>query len=451
MDPWKACDIRGVYPSEVSPDLLRRAGAGIASLLRAGSRFLVAGDFRVSSPVLKDALTQGLIGSGGNVLDAGHLPTPIAYFAHRHWNTDAVLIVTASHNPKDHNGLKLMIGGLPPTIGDLTAIRECVEKGVFRRATGAIQPIDPVPPYRERILDRWGRTESIKGMRVVLDAGNGAWSELAPSLFLQLGFEVDRLSCRIDGSFPDRPPDCSRASNLRALESEVRKKGAMLGIAWDGDGDRVAFVDESGQFVSTDEISALLVRALVPAENGAKVVYDMKLSDLIRRLTLESGGVPLMERSGHTFIKRRMIQENGLFGCEVSGHYFLRELHGGDDGLFTALLVASLVGRKGSLGRMRRSLPPVFATPDLRLPAEVLTLEDVAARLHRHFTVLSEWILDGVRVETPHGFILVRESVTEPALTMRIEGPDKPALAALVAKTLEALPELAAEIRKQTW
>jgi len=449
-DPWKACDIRGVFPADVSPDLFRRLGASVGSILPVGARVLVAGDQRVSTPQLKAALMEGLQGAGSWVLDTGQIPTSIAYFAHREWKTDAVMIVTASHNPPDYNGLKLMLGELPPTVQGFHHLRLRVERGEFRQCKGGFEAIDPVPTYIDRVLERWNHLKGSGDMAVVLDGGNGAWSELAPELFVSLGLRVYPLFCKIDGTFPNRPADCARPNNLTGLRKEVVRTGAQLGVAWDGDGDRVAFVDGSGSVVSTDEVSALMIRELVPREKGATVVYDIKLSDMIRHAVTECGGVPVMERSGHAFIKRTMIIHNGLFGCEVSGHYFFRELGGGDDGLFAALFMAELVQRRGlSLRDLRKTLAPFFATPDLRIPSSVVSYAEVVTRLRDLFPNSRVTALDGFRWETKDGFILARESVTEPLVTMRLEGRGQDSLHRLVDMCLETLPEAADDISRQ--
>ena len=448
--PWKACDIRGVYPQDVSPELLGRVGASVGSTLPAGARILVAGDFRTSTPALKAALAEGLMGSGAFVLDAGQIPTPVAYFAHRHWKTAAVLIVTASHNPPDYNGLKLMLGDLPPTPDDFDRLRRRVEQGAFRQQQGATETIDPVPAYQAWILERWEQLRHAPGMVVILDAGNGAWAELAPQFFAELGFNVHRLFCRIDGTFPHRSPDCARPGSLAALRKEVVRTGAHLGIAWDGDGDRVAFVDGSGSIVSTDEVSALLVRWLVPKAPQAKVVYDIKLSDTVRQAILGCGGQPIMERSGHAFIKRTMIERDCLFGCEASGHYFYRELHGGDDGLFAALMMTELVSQCGApLAELRRTLVPFYATPDLRIPSHLLGYTEIVRRLRSILASAKEVAIDGIRLETPEGHILARESVTEPVVTMRLEGHSEDSLRHLIDACLKAFPEAAREISRQ--
>lgn len=394
-DPWKACDLRGIFPTEVSPDLLRRLGAAVGSLLPVGARVIVAGDFRISTPQLKEALIEGLIGSGSLVLDAGQIPTSIAYFAHRQWNTDAVMIVTASHNPSDHNGLKLNIRDLPPTPGDFRQLRIQVEKGHFRQHRGKAEPFDVIPAYRAHVLERWKHLPRPNSIPVVLDAGSGTWSELAPELFGTLGYFVHPLFCKIDGNLPNRLPDCARPNNLAELRKVVLRTRAELGVAWDGDGDCVAFVDSSGSFVTTDEISALMIRELVSREPGATVVYDIKLAQLVRQTVIGCGGVPIMERSGHAFIKRAMVAYKGLFGCEASGHYFFRELGGGDDGLFAALFMAEIVGRSGrSLANLRETLP-FFCHPGSAHPVQNSRIpggrQPLTVRVHEGTRVKYRW------------------------------------------------------------
>jgi len=449
MNPWKACDIRGLFPEEISPELFRRIGRGVASGMPAGAKILIAGDFRASTPILKSALMEGLIGSGSHVLDAGQIPTPVAYFAHQHFETDAVLIVTASHNPPTHNGLKLMVGDLPPVPDDFAQLRSGVGKGAFRSSQGSSEELDPVPAYRQWIIARWRNLAQADPPKVVLDAGNGAWSELAPRIFEELGIQFHRLYCDLDGTYPNRSPDCARPAALEALKSEVMKTHSKLGIAWDGDGDRVAFVDETGSFVTSDEVSALLIRRLLANNAGARVVFDIKLSSLVRCTVLECGGVPVMERSGHAFIKRKMMEEECLFGCEASGHYFYQELRGGDDGLFSALLMTELVAKAGSLRELRNSLAPFFVTPDLRLPSSALPYSEFVRRLRQLFRGARETTIDGLRIETPEGSLLVRESVTEPVVTMRLEGSSAEALGKLLAACHSTFPEVSIEIARQ--
>ena len=293
LDPWKPCDLRGIYPDVVSPRLFREVGSAIGTLLPPSSRVLVAGDFRLSTPELKSNLCDGLLQTGVHVLDAAQCPTPLAYFAASRMRADAVLIVTASHNPAAHNGLKLMLGSLPTTPEQLAQIRELTRTRAFRSIQGQIEQIDPIPEYIQAVLSRWDslrrdNRRQVVPRRVVLDAGNGAWSEIAPDIFRRLGFEVACISCVADGNFPDRSPDCSRASNLTLLRRAVVEQPNSIGIAWDGDGDRVAFVDEDGEFVSPDEIALLLAFAVLDeqkktGETNSKIVVDVKCSDIVRR------------------------------------------------------------------------------------------------------------------------------------------------------------------------
>jgi phosphomannomutase len=411
---------------------------------------LMAGDFRTSTPDLRKALADGLLNSGAHVLDSGQIPTPIAYFAHQRWKTDAVMILTASHNPAEHNGLKLMLGSLPPTRADFERLRHDAERGRFRNLKGALESVDPIPAYHDWLMARWGKLRGTPVMSVVLDAGSGAWSALAPRWFEELGFRVHKLFCEVDGKFPHRSPDCARPASLAGLMQEVVDSGAELGIAWDGDGDRVAFVDGRGSIVSTDEISSLIAQSLVSQERGSKVVYDIKLSDLVRQTVERAGGRAIMERSGHAFIKRTMIEQDALFGCEASGHYFFRELHGGDDGLFAALMMTDLLKRRGvRLADLRRSLPPIYVTPDLRIPAEILSFAEITRRLRAAFNSARETSVDGIRLETSLGSVLARESVTEPVVTMRLEGSSEKSLRRLIAACLEALSEVSQEIAGQ--
>lgn len=442
MSVWKQCDIRGRFPDELSPDLYRHVGSATASLLPAGSRVLVAGDFRRSTPELKRSLIAALAAGGLHVLDAGQIPTPIAYFAHRTLSTAAVFIVTASHNPPAYNGLKLMLGGLPPDEALFASLRQ-PPAIPLERLSGTVEPLDAASPYRAWVLDRWRTLRLPAGFSVVIDAGNGAWSDFAPGIFADLGLTAHPLFCSVDPDFPNRPADSSKAANLAALCARVRATHSQLGIAWDGDGDRVAFVDHTGRVATADQVAMIFSRHLLRADPGSCVVTDLKLSDRVRETIQASGGHALAERSGHAFIKRRMIGGNCLLGCEASGHYFHRELEGGDDGLYSALLMLELLASAGPLHELVNALPPLFITPDLRFPLSAASLESVVQRLSAGLPVTSTSGLDGVKFFVPTGTVLVRRSITEPALTLRIEARDQPSLDGLLDACARLLPELA--------
>ncbi len=453
VDPWKPCDLRGSYPDLVSPGLFCDIGSAVGTLLEPGALVVAGGDFRLSTPDLKSALIEGLARAGARVLDAGLLPTPVAYFAAQHLRADAMLMVTASHNPPADNGLKLMLQSAPMTPEKLLEIRALAESRALRAdmgsASGRVEKMDPRPAYVHWILERWRHFQGCGPMRVVLDAGNGAWSEIAPTVFRTLGFSVDCISCLPDGNFPDRSPDCNSAENLSRLREVVRALAGAIGIAWDGDGDRVAFVDEEGSFVSADEISILLAHALLLEQtDGAntKMVVDIKCSDAVGRAILTRGGMPLLERTGHAFMRSRVAAEGALLGLDACGHYFFSELNGGDDGLFAALFLLDQVRKRGELRDLRRSLPRIFSTPEIRIPATVLPYAmacDVLAGLMPDATITR---IDGMRFATGDGIVLVRESGTEPVLSLRIEGFSSNGYERMIAQCVHALPEAAMQL-----
>lgn len=441
MSAWKACDLRGRYPSEVNGELFFAIGRSAARLLAGGDTVVVAGDFRLTTPELKGRLIEGLQTARIRILDAGSIPTPAAYFAHRTLGSAALFIVTASHNPAGFNGLKLMVGAEPPDGTLFQALRHGLDSSPVP-ALGRLERYDVIPAYRGWIEERWRGPLANFRAPVVLDIGHGAMAGVAEAVFQALGIPTGTLYAEADGRFPGRPPDPSRASSLAALSSRVRQSGAVLGIGWDGDGDRVAAVDGNGAYVSSDHLSILLARKMLADSTGERVVYDVKLSDRVRRAIEELGGVPVVERSGHSFIKRQMRQLDAIFGCEASGHYFYRELAGGDDGLFTALMILEMVLESGPLAALVERLPPVHATPDLRIPASALEFDEIIRRLRPALEVLSEETIDGIRFRTAEGTVLARPSVTEPATSLRIEGTSQAGLAHLTGCAMAALGEL---------
>ena len=449
--PWKACDLRGQYPESISVELFRAVGSAIGTMLHHDARVFVAGDFRLSTSDLKLALIEGLMATGLSPLDGGQIPTPVAYFIGEHLGADAILIVTASHNPADHNGLKLMICGVPTTPEQLSSIRRLAESAEFRTGTGVSEKIDLVAPYERSMIERWRHLDPKRFPHLVIDAGNGAWSEIAPRILRSLGFHVHCLSCVADGSFPDRPSDCSRTENLASLRAAVAAQPNALGIAWDGDGDRVALIDETGSHVSTDEISILLARdALRGRDLQTRIVVDIKLSDGVRREILAHGGVPLLERTGHAFVRGRMIAEDALLGLDACGHYFHRELHGGDDGLFSTLLMLDLLQRSGqSLAALRRTLPAIFSTPELRVPTSLVSFQDASERLQSALPATEIISVDGLRFVLQDGIVLIRASGTEPVVSLRIEGADSTSLCSLLEQCLGALPTAELFLRDQ--
>ncbi|HPD15953.1 MAG TPA: phosphomannomutase/phosphoglucomutase [Planctomycetota bacterium] len=443
MSIFKACDIRGAYPTELAEPLYADLGRAVGTVLRGQAdrpSVLVAGDVRTSTPTLQAALIEGLTAAGCRVTDLGIAPTPLAYFAARRLRPDGLAIVTASHNPAGDNGLKLMLGPLPITLEQMGRVEQTLAARRFAAGCGSVTVQSFEADYIE-----WLCASAAPGgrLKLVLDCGNGTYSALAPRVLRRLGYRVVELFCTPDGTFPNRAPNPSVPEHLSALCDAVPRAGAALGVALDGDGDRVAVVDDAGRALTGDQSIMLLAQhVLDPARSAAfrprasdgeaekiraearsadRVVLDLKCSKAVADVVAACGAVPLLERSGHTFIKTRMIAENARFGGEVSGHFFYRELEGGDDGLYSVLRLAELARQsERPVSALVNALPHYAITPDIRVRYKAA---DGPQRLEQLAAAATGDVLrlDGVRIAYPDGWALARCSVTEPLLTFRFE------------------------------
>ena len=441
MSIYKDCDIRGVYPGEIDANAAYTAGRALATL-HPGARIAVGGDVRLSTPELKAALIRGLTDSGGIVTDLGTIPTPALYWALKHLDVDGGATVTASHNPPKFNGIKFMFDDLPVTREIMDRVEAVAREGQFLQAAGRCGSRDILGAYMD---DLAGRFSAPRPLRIVVDAGNGAMSRVAPEVLRRCGYEVAELFCEPDGSFPNRNPNPAEYSCLGAVCQKVRDEGADLGAAFDGDGDRVVFIDDLGRPVINEKSLVLFIRRLLKAK-PTPVVYDQKSSSVIQRATLAMGGEPVPERSGHAFIKRRFLEVGAAIAGEVSGHFFFGEL-GYDDGLFAVLEMAALLAESESpLSALADgiALPPI--TPDLRMPcpydqqeAWLRRVEDMGRTMHCRISRL-----DGVRLEFDDGWLLVRKSVTAEQITLRAEADTPERLRQLLELTAHALPPEAA-------
>ncbi|MGQ9629702.1 MAG: phosphomannomutase/phosphoglucomutase [bacterium] len=448
MGIFKACDIRGVYKEELDENLAYRIGRSVGH--RVGRRSIcVGGDVRPSTPSLKSAAIRGLIDEGCRVVDLGILPTPAIYFAKDHLKTYACLIATASHNPPQYNGFKVMFGNLPVAPEDIEEIERDVGADWDAPGGGTYEMQDVIPEYLGYLR---GKLEGpANPMGVVVDAGNGCYGEIAPDFMSELGYRVIPINCEIDGGFPGRGPNPAIPEKLKGLSEAVRRSQADFGVAFDGDGDRVAFVDDLGEVIPADVAIALFIDYLLGEKAPQKVVYDIKCSKIVREAVERHGGIPLVEKSGHAFIKARMIREGAAFGGEVSGHFFYETLGGGDDGLFSACLMGHLISESGEqLSELRSRVPRYTITPDIRIPFPEedgeSVLEHLAKSLRgKHPTTT----IDGLRADFPDGWGLVRVSVTEPVLTFRFEATDGGKLRQIVEEFLEASPTLRDEVLRR--
>ena len=445
MSIFKSCDIRGIYGQDLDETTAWRLGRAVGTRVP-GKQVVVAGDLRTSTPALMDALTAGLLSSGADVVQLGQVPTPVLYFAKRRSGFAAGIMVTASHNPPQYNGFKLMLGHLPITPSEIEALALEMETGQFASGSGTRQEMDILDDYASPLRSHFC---GINSHRLVVDCGNGSMSTVAPDLLRALGMDVVALYCTPDGRFPNRDPNPAVPEHLTSLCQAVVEHNAELGMAFDGDGDRVIFVDGRGRVQPADRTLVLLLRDIVPRNRPALVVYDLKSSSIVAEETLALGGRPLCERSGHAFIKRRLLIEDAVLGGEVSGHYFFRE-RGGDDALYATLaLLRALDHLETTFTQAIDTVPRYPITPDIRLPAPPELARQVLAELQAAFADYPIDRLDGVRVEFPAGWALARLSVTEPLITLRFEAHTETDLDRIQERVRLASPTLA-EIMRNT-
>ena len=438
MSIFKACDIRGVYPDAIGRDMAHAIGRGIGGEL-AGRSCVVGGDLRPSTPELKAALTDGLKRAGVRVIDVGLAPTPTIYWARRHLGVCAGVIVTASHNPPQYNGVKFMVGEHPAGPEDLERLERRVRERDFTDGAGSVDQRDVRDDYLGWLRQRFADTG--KGLRVLVDAGNGCAAQWAPDGMRQAGYEVETLFCEPDGTFPNRSPNPSESNALAAAGRAAAELGVDFAVCFDGDADRAVFLDGSGDPIGGDRAIILLARDALAAEPGSAVVYDLKCTRRVAEEIEGAGGRPLAERSGYAFIKERMLAEDAAFAGEASGHLFFREL-GGDDALYAAMRMGDLIRRTGrSLRRLAATVPPYHVSPDVRIPRPKGDGQAVIDHLAKMFAGRPMIFTDGVRIEFDDGWALCRQSVTEPVISLRFEGDTPEALAAIQERVLAEIPD----------
>lgn len=458
MSVFKPCDIRGEYPRELDRGFALRLGRAVGARIE-GAPIIVGGDVRIGTEELQAALVEGLVESGCRVVDIGCVPTPVLYFARHDLGIPNAVMVTASHNPPRYNGFKMTFGEMPITEEEMRAVADAVTAGVATaRSGGAVARKDVLEGYRQFLRLQFAKDRPMVAkvlgapaaggrFKVVVDCGNGCYSGIAPAFLEEQGLEVVPLFCEPDGRFPNRDPNPAVARSLERLRGQVASTRADLGLAFDGDGDRVAFVDAAGRIIESDKVIALFSRVYASARPGARIVYDIKCSRLVPDEIERAGGVALMEKSGHTFIRATLLREKAAFAGEISGHCFFGSF-GWDDGLYAALLFIEILRAGGTA--LADSLPRYHTTPDLRIPCAAegrqLWLERLADA-HSRSADCRVSRLDGVRCDFPQGWGLVRVSVTEPALTFRFEAKQLPDIAVVMDRFLAPVPELEQLVR----
>jgi phosphomannomutase len=444
MHSFRECDIRGKYPIEVHEALFKAIGKAIGARWHDGP-VVVGRDFRNGSLSLSSALIEGLLYSGARVIDAGCVPTPILYFARRQCHAAVAAMVTASHNPPEYNGLKLLLRDRPASRKEIDWLQKNIFVPQAQQTGGKYEAKDVISPYIAEIERFWGKwvspVSSAPKPRFVADPGGGSWSLVSRRLFRQLNLPCVLLHDDPDGSFSARSPDCSASSSLNRLAARVVEERAELGVAWDGDGDRFAAIDGRGTILTADQLGLLFARSM--PITGEKVLLDVKISRKVDVALRSLGAIPVIEKSAHCALETAMLEQDCIFGCEYSGHYFFRDLHGADDGMFAALrLIGILVAQKG-LENALKELPDFHLTPDVRIPADADDFRELRDCLANSpfFELARLSSIDGVKFMLPHGWVLFRRSVSEDKISFRAEGDTPSDLAIIVRNVIAALPE----------
>jgi len=443
-DIFKAYDIRGIVGRTLTAPIVRAIGQALGSLAQERGRdtLVVGRDGRLSGPELAQALADGIRASGAHVVDIGLVTTPMTYFAAQHLDTQCSVMVTGSHNPPDYNGLKMVIAGGTLAGDDIQALRTRIDAGDLRQGAGDYRRAEVGSAYLERII---GDVKLARPMKIAIDCGNGVAGAYAPQLFRGLGCTVTELFCEVDGNFPNHHPDPSQPKNLRDLITCLATTDNELGIAFDGDGDRLGVVTRDGTIIYPDRQLMLFAADVLSRNPGATVIYDVKSTRNLQPWITARGGLPLMWKTGHSLIKAKMKETGALLAGEMSGHTFFKERwFGFDDGMYAGARLLEIVSRHADASQVLTALPDSVSTPELNVACADTSPHALVEKLaaSAKFPGASEIIrIDGLRVEYADGFGLARASNTTPVIVLRFEADDQPALMRIQAEFRRVLGE----------
>ncbi|MGE3923824.1 MAG: phosphomannomutase/phosphoglucomutase [Lautropia sp.] len=445
---FKAYDIRGIVDRALTEEAAAAIGLVLGARARtAGIASIVVGrDGRLSGPRLAAALAAGICAAGVDVIDIGMVPTPLVYYATVLTGSGSGVAVTGSHNPPEYNGLKMMLGGKTLYGDDITSIHRTIADPaayarLFAAAPGKVVTRDVVPDYLARVT---GDIRLARPVRIVVDAGNGVAGAIAPKLLRAIGCgELTELFCDVDGAFPNHHPDPAHPENLQDLIRTVSDTGAELGLAFDGDGDRLGVVTRSGRIIFPDRQLMLYAADVLARNPGAQILYDVKCTRNLAPWIRRHGGEPLMWRTGHSLIKAKLKESGAKLAGEMSGHVFFNDRwYGFDDGLYTAARLLEILSRSDDPGAVLEALPDSPTTPELHLDLAEGENHRIIAALQKdaRFDGASEVVtIDGVRVEYPDGFGLARASNTTPVIVLRFEADTDAALRRIQASIKQAI------------
>ena len=428
---FREYDIRGIAETELTSPDIADLGRALGTYLQrhSGPRINLGRDCRLSSPRLRDALLEGLVSAGCQVTDIGVVPTPLLYFSAVHFEADGAVMITGSHNPSEFNGFKTVCGGGSLHGEAIQDIRRLIEARDFTTGHGSEQSMDVIPAYLDELSPQFNFDRRIK---VVLDAGNGTAGPVVHQLMKRLNVDVTELFFEMDGRFPNHHPDPTVPANLKHLQDAVRAQHADLGIAFDGDSDRLGSVDENGAVIYGDMLLLIYGREILTRKPGATFIGEVKCSQILYDELKRLGGNPIMYKTGHSLIKEKMKQEHAELAGEMSGHMFFADRYFGyDDAIYAACRLIEIVAKSGQpMSAQLAGLPATVSTPEIRVDCPDETKFAVVARVAEQFSKTHEVIdVDGVRVLFDEGWGLLRASNTQPVVVMRFEARNEELLA----------------------
>jgi phosphomannomutase/phosphoglucomutase len=442
---FRTYDIRGVVGKSLTPAIVREIGRALGSLGRERNAptFAVCRDGRLSGPELAAALIDGLLNAGANAIDVGMAPTPIAYFAAHHLDCGSCVAVSGSHNPPEYNGLKMVVAGTTLYGDEIQALRSRVERGDLKSGSGKRSEANVLDAYVERIA---GDVKLARPMRIAVDCGNGVAGMLAPRLYRRLGCEVTELYTEVDGRFPNHHPDPAQPENLVDLIKTLHSGDAELGLAFDGDGDRLGVVTKDGEIIFADRQLMLLAQDVLSRNPGAQIIYDVKSTRLLAPWIERHGGKPLIWKTGHSLIKAKLKETGALLAGEMSGHTFFKERwYGFDDALYGGARLLEILSREQDPSAALKALPNAPSTPELHWALAEGEPHALVAKLQaaKPFPGAERVLtIDGVRVEYADGFGLARASNTTPVIVIRFEADNNAALERIKKQFRAALQPL---------
>lgn len=428
---FKAYDVRGIVPSTLTEEVAEALGRAFGTTARRqGEKTVAVGrDGRLSGPSLSAALVRGLVASGVDVIDVGMVTTPMLYFAASTIASSGIQ-VTGSHNPKDYNGFKMVLAGRAIYGEDIQGLRRMMETSGWDQPArpGNVRNVNVFAPYRDRIVQD---IKLARPLKVVVDCGNGVAGASAPEIYRAIGCEVIGMFSEVDGNFPNHHPDPSKPENLRDLIARLKETGADLGLAFDGDGDRLGIITREGNNIYPDRQMMLFAQDVLSRVPGAPILFDVKCTQRLAPAIKAAGGEPMMYKTGHSLIKARMREVNSPLGGEMSGHIFFKERwYGFDDGTYAGCRLLEILSRHPDPSKVLNDLPTSFSTPELNVKCEEGEPHRVVAELVKKASFPDAQVstIDGVRVDWPDGFGLLRASNTTPVLVLRFEGHTQQAL-----------------------